>query len=129
MEKLELGNDAEKKRAAEEIGTVETKVLEQTLTKIGGLLALGFGEAGSEVIAKNIAQNAEINPMLPGHKVICIFGFCVINDFTTTTDQLQEDIMMYVNEIGSIVHGLVYKYFGQANKNIGDSFLLVWKFE
>lgn len=37
--------------------------------------------------------------------------------------------MMYVNEIGSIVHGLVYKYFGQANKNIGDSFLLVWKFE
>lgn len=36
----------------------------------------------------------------------------MINDFTTTTDQLQEDIMMYVNEIGSIVHGLVYKYFG-----------------
>lgn len=29
--------------------------MEQTLTKIGGLLALGFGEAGSEVIAKNIA--------------------------------------------------------------------------
>ena len=26
---------------------METTLLEQTLTKIGGLLALGFGEAGS----------------------------------------------------------------------------------
>jgi len=29
-------------------------MLESTLIKIGALLALGFGEAGSEIIAKNM---------------------------------------------------------------------------
>ena len=37
--------------------------------------------------------------------------------------------MLFVNEIGEIVHGIVDKYSGAANKNIGDAFLLVWKFE
>ena len=36
--------------------------------------------------------------------------------------------MLYVNEIGEIVHGIVDLYSGAANKNIGDAFLLVWKF-
>ena len=30
---------------------METMLLDMTLTKVGGLLALGFGEAGSEIIA------------------------------------------------------------------------------
>jgi len=30
---------------------METVVLEQTIVKIGALLALGFGEAGSKIIA------------------------------------------------------------------------------
>jgi hypothetical protein len=29
-------------------------ILEETISKIGGLLAIGFGEAGSHVIAKNM---------------------------------------------------------------------------
>ena len=36
---------------------------------------------------------------------------------------------MFVNEIADIVHGTVDKFSGAANKNIGNSFLLVWKFE
>lgn len=36
--------------------------------------------------------------------------------------------MVFVNEIGEIVHGLVDQFSGAANKNIGDAFLLVWKF-
>lgn len=36
--------------------------------------------------------------------------------------------MLFVNEIGEIVHGIVDSYSGAANKNIGDAFLLVWKF-
>ena len=35
--------------------------------------------------------------------------------------------MLFVNEIGEIVHGTVDRYSGNANKNIGDAFLLVWK--
>jgi hypothetical protein len=41
-------------------------MLEQTLIKIGGLLALGFGEAGSSIIAKNMSGGEDINPMLAG---------------------------------------------------------------
>jgi len=36
--------------------------------------------------------------------------------------------MVFVNSIADIVHRFVDKYQGQANKNIGDAFLLVWKF-
>lgn len=67
--------------------------------------------------------------MIPGEKVICIFGFCDIRSFTDATEVLQEGVMIFVNEIGEIVHGIVDKYSGAANKNIGDAFLLVWKFE
>ena len=104
-------------------------MLEQTLIKIGGLLALGFGEAGSSIIAKNMSGGEDINPMLAGQKVICIFGFCDIRNFTDATEELQEGVMLFVNEIGEIVHGIVDRYSGAANKNIGDAFLLVWKFD
>jgi class 3 adenylate cyclase len=36
--------------------------------------------------------------------------------------------MVFVNEIAKIVHSIVDHYSGAANKNIGDAFLLVWKF-
>lgn len=36
-------------------GPLETAMLEKTLSKIGALLALGFGEAGSKIIAQNMA--------------------------------------------------------------------------
>jgi class 3 adenylate cyclase len=35
--------------------------------------------------------------------------------------------MVFVNEIGELVHATVDSYAGAANKNIGDAFLLVWK--
>jgi class 3 adenylate cyclase len=75
-----------------------------------------------------MAGNGDVNPMLPGQKVIAIFGFCDIRNFTDATEVLQEGVMLFVNEIGEIVHGVVYLYSGAANKNIGDAFLLVWKF-
>ena len=56
-------------------------------------------------------------------------GFCDIRNFTDATEELQEGVMLFVNEIGEIVHGIVDRYSGAANKNIGDAFLLVWKFD
>jgi len=35
--------------------------------------------------------------------------------------------MIFVNQIGEIVHGCVDDYNGAPNKNIGDSFLLIWR--
>jgi class 3 adenylate cyclase len=41
---------------------------------------------------------------------------------------LQEEVMEFVNSIAKIVHTEVARHGGSANKNIGDAFLLVWKF-
>jgi len=67
---------------------LETNILEKTIIKIGSLLALGFGEAGSNIIKDNIQSGSEINPMLPGKKVMAIYGFCDIRNFTDATEIL-----------------------------------------
>ena len=107
---------------------METVILEKLIMKIGALLAVGFGEAGSEIIASNMSQGGDVDPMLPGKKMMAIFGFCDIRNFTDATEVLQQGVMVFVNEIAEIVHGMVDHYNGSANKNIGDAFLLVWKF-
>jgi len=81
------------------------------------------------IIAQNMSKGDEVNPMLPGLKAMFIFGFCDIRNFTDATEVLEEGVMLFVNEIGEIVHGIVNRYSGAANKNIGDAFLLVWKME
>ena len=68
-----------------------------------------------------------MNPMIEGKKKCAIFGFCDIRCFTEITEVLQEEILIFVNKIGSLVHESVYRYGGSANKNIGEAFLLVWK--
>ena len=105
----------------------ETIIIENAIVKIGTLLALGFGEAGSEIIAKNMAKSGDVDPMMPGKKKAAIYGFCDIRNFTDATEVLQEDVMLFVNNIAEIVHSMVDRYCGAANKNIGDAFLLVWK--
>ncbi len=55
-----------KKTKKSDEGPMETVILEQTIVKIGALLALGFGEAGSKIIAQNMAGGGDVNPMLPG---------------------------------------------------------------
>ena len=37
--------------------------------------------------------------------------------------------MLFVNEISHICHGIVDRYSGAANKNVGDAFLFVWKLD
>lgn len=120
-------SDESKKHHDEE--PMETVILETTLNKIGALLALGFGEAGSEIIATNMQKGGgEVDPMIPGRKTHCIFGFCDIRDFAEATEVLQQEVLMFVNEVAYIVHKTVDYFSGSANKNIGDAFLLVWKF-
>jgi len=56
--------------------------------KIGHLLALGFGQAGAGIIGQNMKNNGELDPMMPGVKTYCIFGFCILDDFVATTEVL-----------------------------------------
>ena len=52
-----------------------------------------------------------------------------IRKFTNATEILREGVMLFVNEIGHICHGIVDRYSGAANKNVGDAFLFVWKLD
>ena len=71
--------------------------------------------------------SGDVEPMIPGKKVVALFGFCDIRNFTDTTEVLQEEIMIFVNTIAKIVHNTVDSFNGSANKNVGDAFLVVWK--
>lgn len=106
----------------------ETEVLERAIVKIGYLLALGFGEAGASIIGQNMTQGGDLDPMMPGQRTYAIFGFCILDHFVECTEVLQADIMTYVNTVAEITHSMVDRYGGSANKNIGEAFLLVWKF-
>ncbi len=83
--------------ARDENQILETEVLEKTIVKIGALLALGYGEAGSQIIAKNIKSSGGVNPIIAGQKIMGIFGFCDIRNFTDATEVLQEEVMIFVN--------------------------------
>jgi len=108
---------------------METVVLEKTIIKLGSLLALGFGEAGASIIGQNLAcsDSAGVNVMIPGTKVESIVCKARINDFSTATEVLQEKVMTFVNQIAEIIHGVVDQFHGAANKNNGDTFLLIWR--
>lgn len=110
---------------------METTLLLQTINKIGGLMRVGFGEAGASVIAKNLGESEDhkLNLMGSGNLIHSIFGFCDVRNFTDTTECLQEEVMLFVNRIAHILHGIVVQCSGSANKNIGDAFLLTWKID
>jgi len=108
---------------------METVILEKTIIKLGTLLALGFGEAGANIIGQNMRglDTAGVNAMIPGSHVECVIGYARIQNFSTATEVLQSKVMTYVNQISEIVHGVVDEYHGAPNKNNGDTFLLIWK--
>ena len=121
---------------------METTLLMQTINKIGRLMTVGFGEAGTDVIAQCLAGNDDnpmaggvgtgslkLNFMRGGVVIQSIFGFCDVRQFTDTTECLQEEVMLFVNRIAHILHTTVVKCDGHANKNIGDAFLLTWKID
>jgi class 3 adenylate cyclase len=108
---------------------METTVLLSTISKIGSLLRVVFGEAGADIIANNMggAKGGAMSLLGNGVKIESIFGFCDVRQFTDTTECLQEEVMLFVNRIAFILHGIVVQCSGAANKNIGDAFLLTWK--
>ena len=71
--------------------------MEQTIVKVGALVALGFGEAGVKIISDNMRTTGDVEPMIMGTKVYAIFGFCSIRQFFETTEILEESVMGFVN--------------------------------
>merc|ERR1719356_842674 len=110
---------------------METVILEKTIIKLGSLLALGFGEAGANIIGHNMSgsDTAGVNAMIPGTHVDCVIGVARVRDFSTATEVLQAKIMTFVNQVAEIVHGVVNDFHGAPNKNNGDAFLIIWRLD
>lgn len=108
---------------------METVVLEKTMIKIGSLLALGFGDAGAEIIGQNMKGNesSALISMVPGRRVEAIFAFCSIRNFSDATEVLQDQVMVFVNHIASVIHSCINEFYGSPNMNTGDAFLVVWR--
>jgi len=70
-----------------------------------------------------------VNPMIAGKKVLGVFGFCNIRNFEQASVVLEEKVLVFVNKIAEILHKRVDQYCGHNNKNIGEAFLVVWKFK
>ena len=112
-------------------GEYETRVVQVAIQKITTLLRVGFGVAGAEIISKNMAvegkDSAVLNPMIPGRRIYAIFGFCDIHAFDLCTEQLEDEIMTFINSVARIVHDEVTRWGGLCNKNLGNAFLMVWR--
>jgi len=106
----------------------EVKIIMNAIIKISALLAMSVGEAGGEIIHKNISSTHGLHFHSRGKKKFAIFGFCNIRNFEEINIALQEEIIPLINQIAEIVHTSVDKFRGNTNKNIGDSFFSIWKF-
>lgn len=126
--------DGEDKEVEEEKKkqSMETVIVEDAIKKIGILLGVGLGEAGSSLIesyltVKKDEKGGSEALMKNVFELDAIFGFCDIRNFTDATEVLQSGVMVFVNTIADIVHTIADRNLGAANKNIGDAFLIVWK--
>jgi len=107
---------------------METAILEKTIIKLGSLLAIGFGEAGTSIVTQTMkGSSANVNVMSTGTTVECIIGSARIGDFSIANAVLQGKVVTFVNRIAEIVHGVVDEHHGATNKNNGDTFLTVWR--
>lgn len=72
----------------------ETRAVGIALAKIMGLMQLGFGGAGHEIIASNLAgaDGKELDLLRKGRKMDCAYGFCDIRQFTDTVECLQDQV-------------------------------------
>eukprot|EP00929_Paragymnodinium_shiwhaense_P002445 TRINITY_DN102704_c0_g1_i1.p1 TRINITY_DN102704_c0_g1~~TRINITY_DN102704_c0_g1_i1.p1 ORF type:complete len:1045 (+),score=297.93 TRINITY_DN102704_c0_g1_i1:291-3425(+) len=118
-----------RRREAEHHDLLETAILESTIIRLGSLLALGFGQAGCSIVSANMAgaNSSGVNAMIPGSRVDAFIGYSRVMSFSVFTEVLQIKVMTFVNQIAEIVHGIVDNFHGAANKNNGESFLLIWR--
>ena len=118
-----------RKKYNECYNSYEVKAIMNAIIKISALLAMSVGEAGGEIIHKNLSTTSGLLHFhSKGKKKDAIFGFCNIRNFEEINIALEEKTIPLINQIAEIVHTSVDRFRGNTNKNIGDSFLNVWKF-
>jgi len=123
-------DNAENGWSEEVLDGMETSFLMSTIERIGSLMKVGFGSAGVEIIRSSLERSRSSSSNLQldkcGSTMSSIFLFCDIRNFTDATESLQEEVFVFVNTVAGVVHSICNAYGGNANKNIGDAFLMSW---
>jgi len=115
----------------------DTFILQQTMTKLAHITRTGFGAASKYWVSKVVVdlnkRQHQVVPVgsrpentLPSRQILGVFGFADIRGFDVLTGVLDVQIMEYVNLIARVLHDRVHKLQGNANKNTGNAFLIVW---
>jgi hypothetical protein len=109
---------------------VETIILEKTIGKIGSLLALSYGETGSNLIEKNMDDNKGIiNPLASGTNIIGIFCLCKLLYLNEILQIFGENTSVLLNEINKVISEVIIDEGIYTIKNSGDGLLLIWKLD
>jgi hypothetical protein len=120
----------------EELGTFETEQLINAVAKIADLLRKCWGVAGAGIISSNLARTKDgktvvFNPTVSGKRVYALFGFVALHGFDKLHRALDRDVMIIINDVARVVHDEVFRWAlgdsGQCNKNLGSSFLMVFR--
>ncbi|EER12216.1 conserved hypothetical protein [Perkinsus marinus ATCC 50983] len=98
---------------------LETRMLENTILKIGMLLQVGFGTAGAEIVGNSMKRgDGELNIMMPGRCILGIFAYVGINRLASLADSYGQDVTVLVNKVAKIIHGCAkhwYVTFGSGS--------------
>lgn len=85
---------------AKEEKRTDIRTIDKSLMKIAQLLALGFGEAGANILVQNLQHTPVVTSNIietQGERVVGIYAFCDIRNFTDATEVLQTKVMSFVN--------------------------------
>jgi hypothetical protein len=80
------GSCCARRRSGKDGKNYETRILELSINKICSLMAVGFGDAGAEIIAENMRNGGALNPMVPGKKMYDQRCACISAHLRTVTD-------------------------------------------
>lgn len=102
-------------------------MLEETIDKIGSLLYMGFGKYGSKIVSQNLSENGQLNLMRIGTYKRRVIATVRIKQFTDVIDCLQEEVLVFLNKIGKIIHTCAARWGGKACRNDMGAFVIIWK--
>ena len=121
-----LADDPLKLSEKQAIETAQTSILEETIDKIGVLLQMAFGQKGSEIIGEMLCSY-ETYMNEPGERLHYVISLCEIEYFPEIIDAIQEEVLVFVNKIGKIVHSCSHRWEGvSCDVNMGR-FLMLWE--
>ena len=92
--------------------TMESAILERSMTLIIYLLAAAIGYSGTAIVARNITSSGEFQMMVPGKRHQAIIVTVNIDHFKEIVFVLKNEVTQYVNLIAEIIHSQTNKFQG-----------------